>query len=74
METYKHIGGKSGDWGDYWLKTYNGDDDEFNDYTSGSTTIAAGGYGLQVPDGFDGATFTFTSVGNVKLSNDAGFE
>ena len=68
LKTY-NPGGASGDKGDYWLRTYNGLADTFNDYTYGATSILSGGYVLQLPTNLDGATFTFTSHPNVTLSN-----
>ena len=68
LETYKPEG-IGNDKGDYWLQTYDGVLNKFEDYTSGSKTIAAGGYVLQIPDDFDGATFTFISGNNPMLSN-----
>ena len=62
-------GGGSGEKGDYWLRTCNSTGTGFNDYESGSKTIAKGGYILQVPSALDGATFTFTSNSGVVLSN-----
>jgi predicted enzyme related to lactoylglutathione lyase len=63
--------GTGGDLGDYWLKTYDGNN--FIDYAPASTTIAAGGYALQVPTVLDGAIFTFTSASGVTLSNASDF-
>jgi O-glycosyl hydrolase len=72
LETYKS--GESGsDRGDYWLRTYNGSSDTFNDYTSGAKTLAAGGYVLQVPAALNNAEFTFTSSTGVTLGNFSDF-
>ncbi|GHU67276.1 hypothetical protein FACS189413_01740 [Bacteroidia bacterium] len=73
LETYDENGINTHDGlnGDYWLKTYDGDN--FYDYAAGSKTIAAGGYVLQVPDALDGATFTFTSESGVVLNNSSDF-
>ena len=73
LETYNPAGA-SGNKGDYWLRTYDGPTDKFNDYTYASKAIAKDGYALQVPANLNGATFTFTSVPYVSLSNSTEFD
>ena len=68
LKTY-NPGGASGDKGDYWLRTYDGVGDVFEEYTYGATSIIPGGYAIQLPANLDGATLTFTSHPYVTLTN-----
>jgi hypothetical protein len=77
LETYDESGVNTHDGlnGDYWARTYDGTNNVFNDYTAGSTNLAAGGYIIAVPSAFDGEELTFTSAPGITLNTtDAAFD
>ena len=68
LRTY-NPNGASGEKGDFWLRTYDGVSNLFEEYDHYSMTIAAGGYVLAVPQSLSGSTFTFISYPGAVLSN-----
>ena len=74
LKTYNQ-GGDIGDKGDFWLKTYDGENDQFLYYnnSNGSANIDAGGYVLQVPSGLNNQPITFSSESNITLYSSTAF-
>ena len=66
--SYPNLTSWNGSVGDFWLRTYDGTNDKF-DELPGASALTTGGYAFQVPNSLVNHEITFVSAPNVTLSN-----